>query len=131
MNALIDSAIDLQGILATSRYSQFLHQTTGTNITEVSERCCQEAEAFIKTQHLAVKDDQPIIMAYDMEIRNLEFDIMKHEAQQISAISLAAGYQDEAATYAIKQAILAMMKDRAALMKQDYDLRMELLRIEG
>jgi hypothetical protein len=130
VRALTQPALDMQQILVSGRYSDFLDRLKSVDIQSISDRCCQESKDFNNRQQLALQADIPLITAYHKQIRDLELNIMAHEAQQISAISLPAGYQDEATAYTLKKSILPMMKVRAELLSQDYRLRLELLHIE-
>lgn len=120
----------MQQILASGRYAEFLDRYKGVDIQSISQSCCQESKDFNARQQLALQADIPLITAYHKEVRDLELNIMACEAQQISAISLAAGYQDDATAYALKKRIHPMMKVRAELLSTDYRLRLELLHVE-
>lgn len=131
MSALINPALDIQHILARGQFPQYLHQTEEGTIKAISAKCCEESRTFIDEQYQAVQGDASILTAYDDEIHDLELELMANDAQEVSAISLAADYQVEGAAHGIKKTILNMMKSRAALLQQDYRIRMDLIQIEA
>jgi hypothetical protein len=124
-------ALDIQHILARGQFPQYLHQTEEGTIKAIVAKCCEESRTFIDKQYQAVQGDVSILTAYDDEIHDLELELMADEAQEVSAISPAASYHVEGAAHGIKKAILNVMKSRAALLQQDYRIRMDLVQIEA
>lgn len=130
MSALINPALDIQHILARGQFSRYLHQTEEGTIKAINAKCCEESRAFVDEQYQAVQGDVSILTAYDDEIHDLELELTADKAHEVSTISLAAGYQGEGAAHSVKKTVLNMMKSRAALLQEDYRIRMELIQIE-
>lgn len=129
MGVATDFALDIQHILASGQYLEYLFYGDQFKIKGDLSKCCQESITFLNDQYNAIQIDYPILTAYDCKIRDLELELI-NESQETSITSLAAAHQSFDKIYRIKGSVLTMMKSRSALLHQDVFIREQLLQID-
>jgi hypothetical protein len=111
--------IDIQHILASDRFQEYLTYTDPSTLKAVLERFQREAFAFANAQSDTLQSDIPYMAAYEDEVRIFELKLKTVEATATPTIRN------------LGNSVLLMMRSRYGSMRQDYSIRNTLLSVEG
>jgi hypothetical protein len=111
--------IDIQHVLVSDRFQEYLTYTDPSTLKAVLERFQREAFAFANDQSDTLQSDIPYMAAYDDEVRIFELKLKAVEATATPTIRN------------LGNSVLLMMRSRYGSMRQDYSIRNTLLSVEG
>ena len=123
-------SLAMQNILASGRFQQYLHHTDSKTFGSNLGNVVNEGRAFTNKQHQEIQSDLPYLAAFDCEIQLFELQLNANNVQSTSTIGLTEQQHPSNKTHELRKRILHMMQSRAALMKQDVNIRKELLSVE-